>query len=44
VLDDRALPTRPGHTRNGPGEEGLGKRRRPADDDVSAYNFLFAFI
>ncbi|KAJ7755620.1 transcription factor/nuclear export subunit protein 2-domain-containing protein [Mycena maculata] len=35
VPEDRALPTRPDprHNRNGLGEEGLGKRRRPADDD-----------
>ncbi|KAJ7283481.1 transcription factor/nuclear export subunit protein 2-domain-containing protein [Mycena rebaudengoi] len=33
--EDRALPTRPDprHNRSGITEEGLGKRRRPADDD-----------
>ncbi|KAJ7667690.1 transcription factor/nuclear export subunit protein 2-domain-containing protein [Mycena polygramma] len=35
VVEDRALPTRPDprHNRNGLPEDGLGKRRRPADDD-----------
>ncbi|KAG6833844.1 hypothetical protein H0H87_011778 [Tephrocybe sp. NHM501043] len=32
-LDDRALPIRPDPRRPTPGDDGLGKRRRPTDDD-----------
>lgn len=39
AADERALPTRPDPSRHRPppnGEDGLGKRRRPPDDDVSS--------
>lgn len=42
--DSRSLATRPGHRDVSNGDENLGKRRRPTEDEVGHYNPSFTLI